>query len=277
MLRLVIRDPLTHLFLLGILIYGLQYSTVENLSTESEAEVLPLEEVNNYLHIKQEEKVIPLTKNQERELIEAYINKTLLYKEATRLGLEHDALIKDRMAKMTRFYLEGAYVPPDVSEEDLEAYFQLSQDRYQRPPVISFEQRRIYSRDIDKAKEWVNANLDETELLKNLKRITKPSPLSSQFENANYAGVQRIFGDRFTTYLRKQPINRWSGIVTTHYGSHIVKIIEKRPTRALTFDEAKEQVINDLQKDLKAEWMEGQLEQLRNFYGIKLEDYLSDE
>ncbi len=267
-LRAVIREPLTHLVLSGIMLFT--GHSMMNPAENSADDVISAEEITKSLEQKAGDPA-KLSKEQRAQLIKGLIDYEILYREAKRLGLDHDAMIKDRLVQKARFYLEGQFVPREPDDKVLRAFYEQNKDQYRQSKSITFRQLVIKKGVLPQVKNLIGEGLEESVLLKRIQPYVQRSLLSASFEHANAFGVGSLFGEEFSKNLFEMPQGVWVGPVESSQGWHIVKIEEVDEDGVAEFPKIRRKAIGDWMSQQKTIWVEEQLKALRDQYQIPLE------
>lgn len=197
------------------------------------------------------------TDEERQKLIDKRVREEVLFAEAKKMGIDKDdVVIKRRVVLQYRNLVEGLLLPPDPSDEKLDAYFQDHIDRYIPDELISFTQLFF---DPDKREETTIDDANKA-LVELQNRETFPSDLSKYGDNFMLARhytkitplqVRKYFGSGFEQSIIQLDTNIWIGPVLSGYGTHLVYISEKQVAKAPTLKEVKERVLFDYINDEK--------------------------
>jgi parvulin-like peptidyl-prolyl isomerase len=205
-------------------------------------------------------------------LIQQYIKETVLYREALTMGLnKHDVVIRRRLAQKLEFLAKDLVALTPPTEEELQAYFDEHQARYQAPTLYTFTQVFF---DPDKRGD---ATLDDAEKVKATliaqgDAVEDPGALGDGLMLQNYypqkdrSEIQRNLGSGFTDTLVTLAPGQWHGPVLSGFGVHLVYVSSVSEPPPPLFTEHRERVI--------AEWSMQRGEELNDkFYDSLREQY----
>ena len=219
----------------------------------------------------------PPTDKEMDGLIQQYIRETVLYREALTMGLnQHDGVIRRRLAQKMEFLAKDLVALTPPSEEELQAYFTLHQDRYQEPARYTFTQVFI---DPDKRGDATLADAEKIKatLIAQGDAIENAGALGDGFMLQNYypetdpSEIQKYFGSGFTESLLELAPGEWHGPVLSGYGVHLVYVSHISEPPAPVFAEMHERVTQDWKTDKGEDLNEKFYASLRDRYTIVIE------
>jgi len=277
-----IKEPITHLLVVGVVLF---YS-FDSLNPEqgdqgqyfSQGQLVSQEQVNRLLEDEAKGQAltsIPL--EQRRGLIEDFLDAEILYQEAKRLKLDHDAFIRDRLVKKAKFYVEGQYVVPEVQEPILQAFYRANKSRYLKKTTVSFSHRILNAAGVSRAKTLLSRPFNEQGFLSEIATMQKASFVSLSFTNADLDELSSIFGTEFVDGVSNLPIGFWNGLVESELGFHVVKVSDRQQEGYKSFAEVKDKVKEDWIAAQRTHWVKQKIASLRGRYGLAVEDFLFNE
>ena len=177
-----------------------------------------------------------------RSIIDSLIEEEILYREALRLGLDsEDRIIKRRLAQKISF-LKQETLSTEPEIEKLEKFYEESKESYLIPQNFSFT--HLYFAEnkngIERASQAV-INAD-------------PFLLGKNFSNRSLLDIERDFGKSFSEAFLTLSLGNWQGPISSTYGSHLVKILDKNEEYMPSFEEVISQVRADFllnQRDMQ--------------------------
>jgi len=193
-----------------------------------------------------------------RGSLEQHIRQEVLYREALARGYDRDDLVVRRaMQQKMEFLAASQALQEPPSEEEIEAFFALRQERYRVPAVVTFAQ--IY---ISVDQRGDGADVFAAELLDRMRRedpepaavegwgdpIMLPALVAGQTEPE----VERTFGGEFAAQVIASEIGEWSGPLVSGYGMHLVKVLERQDSRIPEWREVAGRVVSDMEFEAKA-------------------------
>ena len=274
----LLREPLLHFMFIGAVIYALYGVFAEPVIEETDKTItVSAGEIEWMQSSWQKRWNRPPTTKEFDGLIQQYIKETVLYREALTMGLnKHDRVIRRRLAQKLEFLAKDLVALTPPTEDELQAYFNEHQTRYQAPTLYTFTQVFF---DPDKRGD---ATLDDAEAVKATliaqgDAIEDAGALGDGLMLQNYypqkgrAEIQKILGSGFTDTLITLVPEQWHGPVLSGFGVHLVyvnSIIEPSPP---VFAEMRERVIADWSFDRGEELNEKFYANLREQYTIVIE------
>jgi hypothetical protein len=138
----LLREPLVHFLVIGAAIYLLYGLFTEPTPDEDDKTiVVTAGEIEWMQSSWQKRWNRPPTQQELDGLIQQYIRETVLYREALTMGLnQHDQVIRRRLAQKLEFLAKDLVALTPPTDEELRAYFEAHQDRYQAPVLYTFTQ-----------------------------------------------------------------------------------------------------------------------------------------
>ena len=212
-----------------------------------------------------------------RGALEQHIRQEVLYREALARGYDRDDLVVRRaMQQKMEFLAASQALQEPPSEEEIEAFFSLRQEKYRLPAVVSFAQ--VY---VSSDRRGDGANAYAAELLDQLRRddpdpaalqswgdpIMLPSLVTLQSEPE----VERTFGGDFAARVVALSPGEWSGPVISGYGLHLVKVLELEPSRIPEWREVAGRVVSDMEFEAKASSRDQLYQEIAQNYEVVLD------
>jgi hypothetical protein len=280
----LLREPLLHFLVIGaafFLLYG-AFSNPEADQSDKRL-VVNAAEVEWMRTNWQKRWGRPPTARELDGLIQQYIRETVLYREALALGLDrNDQIIRRRLAQKMEFIAKDLVSLTPPTDEDLQAYFETHQDRYQEPARYTFTQVFI---DPDKRGD---ATLEDAEAIKARliaegDAIEDPGALGDDFMLANYypekdpLEIQKLFGSGFAESLIALSPGQWHGPVLSGYGTHLVYVRHVTEPRMPELAVVREQVVADWTADRGEALKERFVGELLEQYSIDVEKPAGDD
>ena len=250
----IIQNPITHIVLFGFLlavilliIFGIPTNKDDNrrvVITNADIEQLWSSWKRTWLR--------DPTPAELRGQLQQFVREEVLYREALSRNYDRDDIVIRRsLVRKMDFLAEGQVESRNLTEEEIEAYFNLRSERYRIPPKISFTQ--IYFNLDERGKEIDQAINEELGLLGkthpddiNLSDYGDRFMLPTQFSDLSPREIQSQFGEKFTNQLIDFEPDKWYGPVQSGYGLHVVYVSNRVPSRIPDWTEVKSQIYNDM-------------------------------
>jgi hypothetical protein len=245
LLQRLLREPLVHFAVIGGLLFAA--FAAMNDTGEPPADVILISPARIDQIIEEYESVW-MRKPAENELdalIEEDIREEVYYREAIALGLDrNDAIVRRRMRLKIEFLMDSTANAVEPAEGELEAYFAANEALYRLEPRLAFEQ--IYFG------ETPNPELI-AEALKRLRADPTIDPLTlgkrtllpAEVGLSPADVVSGVFGKGFFERLEVLPPRDWAGPIVSTYGAHLVRILDRLPTRTPRLEEVLDDVLAD--------------------------------
>jgi peptidyl-prolyl cis-trans isomerase C len=211
-----------------------------------------------------------------QNLIEEYIHEEVLYREAVASGLDKDDTIVRRrlVEKMEFLSQEFAAKPP--SEAELESYFQANREKFRVPAAIAFS--HLY---FSASKRGLSAERDANAALaltssnkisaSKLSALGDPFMLQSEYPLETQQQIKELFGSEFAAKIFQLEPGRGLGPLRSGYGSHLVFIQQKLPSRIPELAEVRNQVLTEFKNSRLQAASEAFYVQLRKRYRVEID------
>jgi peptidyl-prolyl cis-trans isomerase C len=173
------------------------------------------------------------TADELRGSLEQHIRQEVLYREALARGYDRDDLVVRRaMQQKMEFLAASQALQEPPSEEEIEAFFSLRQERYRVPAVVTFLQVYVsYDQRGDGADSFAAGLLDqlhdEDPDPAALEAWGDPIMLPPLVTGQTEPEVERTFGGDFSAQVVALAVGEWSGPIRSGYGLHLVKVLER--------------------------------------------------
>jgi hypothetical protein len=206
--------------------------------------------------------------------LEKFIREEVLYREALARGYDRDDLVVRRAMQRKMEFLGQAQVaaePP--TDEEIQAYFSLRQERYRTPNVISFAQ--VYfnpdardgrtERDAIEALEAIRRTDPDTT---QLSRWGDPVMLQSFYPDQTEQAVRSAFGEEFATAVLALEPGQWQGPIPSGYGLHLVRISRRQESRVPEWTEVRSRVVTDMEYEARNAAQEQLFQEIAQQYQV---------
>jgi hypothetical protein len=248
MLRRLIREPLIHFLVAGVLIFAV-YDAFDEGATPSSPNAIVIGDAEMQFLRAQFEKLWgrPPADQELAPLVQEFIREEVLYREGVAMGLDRDdVIVRRRIGQKMEFLIGDLAVPSEPEDETLATYLEANRDKYREPPRLTFT--HVYF-NVDRRGE--QARSDAEAALAELGERARAPEMGDRFAlSVDYAGktareVDQTFGPAFGEQLLEAPVGEWSGPVESAYGLHLVRVLERTQPRLPDFDEVRERLSTD--------------------------------
>lgn len=235
----LLREPLLHFLLLGVLLFAVHGWMNRHASETSGPVRVSAAEVEWLKQSWTRQRQRPPDDTELRMLVTGYLKEKLLAREARALGLdENDTVVRRRLAQKMNFLVEDTARLAEPDNAVLRQFHAEHQSQYQQPAAISFSQLYFSSEaSANKALE-VLANNPEAD-------VGERSLLEQDVYEADRLTVDMIFGPQFAERVFSLETGSWQGPVVSGYGYHLVRVKRIEAARSQPFESVRERVLQD--------------------------------
>ena len=213
-----------------------------------------------------------------RGALEKHIRQEVLYREALTRGYDRDDLVVRRaMQQKMEFLAASQAMQEPPTEEEIEAFFALRQERYRLPAVVSFSQ--LYLSADQRGAGVEQAAIDLLARLRSedpdadaLVSLGDPIMLDTSYAGQTERDVAAAFGELFAEALVRLPVGEWQGPVSSGYGLHLVRVTEREESRVPEWREVAMRVINDMEFEAKAAARDQLYQEIAQNYEVFLDN-----
>jgi peptidyl-prolyl cis-trans isomerase C len=277
--RKLLREPLFHFLLAGGLIL-----VASNLWDHSKASslnqhhiVVPAAEIHQLQEIWTRQWGHPPNTEEMAHLIDDYVREEIFYREALASGLDNgDVIIRRRLVEKMEFLSQEIASSAEPSESELEQFFQNGREKYASPAQAAFS--HIY---FSSSKRGAAAETDAQGVLAGLRsgQLSLPHALSqgdpfisqSEYPLQSRDQVKEIFGDEFAFRLLSLEPGEWEGPFKSSYGFHLVRVLQRTPSRVPQLAEVRQEVLIDLKNQRLQSASDSYYGKLRELYRIDVD------
>ena len=277
LVRRIIRQPLVHFLLAGILLFAAANLLEKDKSNASRdirvsgAEIQRLEDVWARQYGRTP------TPTELRNLIEDYVREEVYYREAIASGLDKgDSIIRRRLVEKMEF-LSQEVATGEPSEKELQDYFDLNREKFQLPAQVAFT--HIY---FSPSKRGAALEADATRSLGQLRnsdnsvdqvsRLGDAFMLQNEYPLQTPEEIQSLFGVEFSKAIFKSRPGEWEGPIRSSYGLHLVRINQYQPAHAPELNDVRERVVTDFKNDRLQAATERYYARLRQRYQVRIDE-----
>jgi hypothetical protein len=213
------------------------------------------------------------TAEEERGLVERYLDEEVLYREALALRLDRgDVIVRRRLVQKMGFVTQAAAPAGEPSDAELSRWLDAHADRYRDPGAASL--RHVFlSR--DRRGEALAA--DAGRILAELRGGADPAALGdpflqgSAFTRRTPRDLEGIFGRSFAEAVVALPAGAWSEPIASSYGVHLVLVTERSPASAPRLADVRARARLDWLDQRREEADRAALRRLREKYPVEIE------
>jgi len=276
-----IREPLLHLFVLGLAVFGLHAAL--NRGPEPAQDDPHLVEVSSadiewFRTMWKKRMGREPTLQDLRAQVNQLIRETILEREAVEMGLnKDDVVVRRRLAQKMEFLFKDLSALAQPSDEDLRRYLEENRGQYETPMQVTFTQVFFNTdkRGAEDAEQAVKAFLESVEAGDGnpsaAHQLGDASMLPSHCGKCDAREIQGRFGIEFSETVRTLSPGSWHGPVMSGYGVHAVYVQERSDPRLPDLDEIKERLEADWIGEKQRVIAKKAYQELRSQYRVLLE------
>jgi hypothetical protein len=262
----LIREPLVHFLLIGLLLFVLYAVVGGGGSREIRIDDNVTASLYAQFHNTWQR---PPTPNEMNALVDSYIREQIFYREGVALGLDRgDPTITRRISQKFTTIAEESGAAGPASDAELERWLAAHADRYADPPLVTFDQiafeqsaNENEKRALDAAREALAEGADPQSL-------GSDHMLLPHYELYPADLVQRDFGPGFAKALLSVRRGVWEGPLTSGYGAHLVRVEKVLPGRVPKLDEVRTAVARDYEEERRRKSVDETYRKLLRSYRI---------
>jgi peptidyl-prolyl cis-trans isomerase C len=191
--------------------------------------------------------------NTRRQIVNALIEQEVLVDEAVKEKLDQDQQYKAAMAQFRNQYLANRALQKNLgakmTESAAKKYYEVNKSRYSTDEVHAMH---ILVADQDKANEVLKlAKAKNADFQALAAKFSKDPSAKNNRGDIGYFGRNAPFDPAFTQAAFSGQPGEIVGPVKTAFGYHIIKIVDKKFGKPMTYDEVELRVKQDLGASLK--------------------------
>ncbi len=198
-----------------------------------------------------------------------------LFKRALEMNMqEHDPVVRARLLYRAREAL--AHVPEDrmPTKVDLEEHRAAHRDRFEREGKVRFE--HVFLSGTKRGEALAGDAVTMRAQLDALgeappKGLGDPLPGLRPVQSSTVSEVRANYGEELSTVIGEGLVGSWRGPVSSVYGMHFVRVLEKEPPSVPALTIIAPEVRADLLSEIKEELREERMKALRDAYVVHIE------
>ncbi len=274
-LRKIVREPLVHFLLVGLLIYG----AAEYWQAHDERYRIEIssDDVSSIKAAYAAEFGTEPDKDTLGSLIEEHVIAEVLFREGMARGLDRgDEIIRRRVIQKASFLEEGRDVIPEPTESQLAAWYEEHRSDYAGNQEIGFSHVFFAASpgEVETVKERaVQALAGLPDVVKRAPDRGDAFPDLYDYTGFSQQDASRIFGSsEIASALFDAPVGTWSGPYRSAYGWHLVRVSERSQPRAPVLSEIREKVHSDYMEQARGRADLARLRELVSHYDVVRRD-----
>ncbi|MGB8014189.1 MAG: peptidylprolyl isomerase [Terriglobales bacterium] len=278
MLRRLVREPLLHFLVAGMVLFGsaMVFERSDAVTNASRIQV-SAPQIQQLREVWTRQWGRSPDSREMENLINDYVRDEVLYREALASGLDKDdTIIRRRLVEKMEF-LSQELAAATPSDKDLQEYFERNREAFLIPAKIAFT--HVY---LSTSKRGAAAEGDASRALARLDShgisaaqlsgLGDPFMLQSEYPLQTEQQVKELFGEEFARKLFQLEPGAWVGPFRSSYGFHLVRVLQKVPSRAPELADVRSQVLTDLRNHRLQTASEAFYAQLRRKYHVDVDN-----
>jgi peptidyl-prolyl cis-trans isomerase C len=196
--------------------------------------------------------------------INQFIDEEILLKEAYRLGLDKDPIIRTRLLRKVRFLLSAEQREP--TEGELQRYYASHLDQYTQPNTISFDQLffSLENHPANNMLERLKAGEDPSQFGNSHSRFPR------RMKDETLEAIMARFGNNVSDAISNVKKGFWVGPLISPQGEHFIRVLSVQKGRVSSYQRVKKYVKNGWKKTEKNKTNAIKIRALRNQYSIRV-------
>lgn len=290
----VLKDPLGHFLLLGLALFAL-FAWVTRDDASSDDNVINVDRAALLTHIQYHARAFSpeaaaahldgMSDSELDRLIDSFVREEALYREALSLGMDQtDHVIKHRLVQSIEFITDDlALRTTEVSDDDLEAYFETNRERYRIEPTVTFTHVFFNSErhGVEEARNLADEKL--AELNRDRVPFTDAPGHGDRFPYlVNYVErtedlVASHFGDEMAgaVFALAADDANWVGPLKSRYGQHLVLLTGRTVERNPELAEVEARLRADAERETAQMRRDAAIETLIDTYEVRRQEVRS--
>ncbi|WP_170422154.1 peptidyl-prolyl cis-trans isomerase [Ruegeria arenilitoris] len=264
-----LKEPLFHFIMMGIAIFCwfAWVSPAEDVAEEPDTITIDDNDVALLKTRFEASWNRPPTDSELQSLIAATVREEVLVREARKLGLDQgDQVIRARLSQKMDFLTEAIAASVEPETEVLQAFLEDNPDRFTTAPQIAFDQ--VYLGE-SAGPDAVESAIEAANATQNWSDIGWTTLLPKSMPLTTLRVVDAGFGVGFASALNDVEPGNWTGPFRSAYGTHIVRVTDRRPPELPELDDIRETVLLEWRRATSDELAQAQYESLASGYRIE--------
>ena len=259
-LKAVLREPLLHFLLLGVVLFAAHsYLSRGRSGVESSGQItLTAEDLRQMeMYFESQWRRQP-TADEFKGMLDDKVEEEILYREGLAMGLDRDDIIvKRRMAQKMRFLAEDVATAHEPTTGELRTWFVKNSQKFARPGRITF--RHAYFSPDSRGQHAHDDAVDALAKVAGEPEDSKAAPLHADrfmfqeyYRDRSSEQLAKELGPQFAQAIFALKPGAWRGPIESGYGWHLVFVESFTPIRVPAFEE--------VESDVKVAWLSDQKE-----------------
>jgi peptidyl-prolyl cis-trans isomerase C len=269
----LLKDPLLHFLVLGGVIFAVAAWRAEDSGSRADRIVIGAAQVEQLRRARSLALGREPTRAELESDVETAIRSEVFYREALALELDrNDDEVRRRLIEKMQYLTQDVAEPEAASNETLRGFFAAHPALFRVPATVNFDQvffdpaqrKERVDEDAAAARERLVSGADPAGL-------GDSTPLQHRFTDAPRSRLDVLFGQTLTDALFSMQTGTWNGPYRSDFGLHVVRVLERKPSRDPPFDEVRDDVAKAYAEQQRRQENEAAYAQLRSHYDVVVE------
>lgn len=275
MLRSLLKEPLVHFLVLGLIVFAVYHALNRSAEPEPGKIVVTQARIEQLAGLFAKTWQRPPTAIELKGLIDDYVKEEILYREARALGLDNnDTVIRRRLRQKMEFLSDAVIGTLKPTDADLEAYLKANPSKFERDPLIAFEQvflkpdLRGDRIEVDAASILEVLNSDAAS---DAAALGDATLLPSKLGLSSARRISQTFGPEFANAIDQVKPGAWTGPIKSTFGQHLVRVTQRKPGRVPELSEARDAVKREWATEQRKKLEDKRFAELLKRYEVSIE------
>ena len=275
MLRSLLKEPLVHFLVLGLIVFAVYHALNRSAEPEPGKIVVTQARIEQLAGLFAKTWQRPPTAIELKGLIDDYVKEEILYREARALGLDNnDTVIRRRLRQKMEFLSDAVIGTLKPTEADLEAYLKANPSKFERDPQIAFEQVFLKpDRRGDRIEEDAASILEilNSDAAADAAALGDATLLPSELGLTSARGISQTFGPEFANAIDQVKPDAWTGPIKSTFGQHLVRVTQRKPGRVPELSEVRDAVKREWATEQRRKLEDKRFAELLKRYEVSIE------
>lgn len=275
MLRSLLKEPLVHFLVLGLIVFAVYHALNRSAEPEPGKIVVTQARIEQLAGLFAKTWQRPPTAIELKGLIDDYVKEEILYREARALGLDNnDTVIRRRLRQKMEFLSDAVIGTLKPTDADLEAYLKANPSKFERDPLIAFEQvflkpdLRGDRIEVDAASILEVLNSDAAS---DAAALGDATLLPSKLGLSSARRISQTFGPEFANAIDQVKPGAWTGPIKSTFGQHLVRVTQREPGRVPELSEVRDAVKREWATEQRRKLEDKRFAELLKRYEVSIE------
>jgi hypothetical protein len=260
MLRALLKEPLVHFLVLGLIIFAVYHALNRSNEQEPDKIVVTQARIEQLAGLFAKTWQRPPIAAELKGLIDDYVKEEILYREALALGLDNDdTVIRRRLRQKMEFLSDTVIGALNPTDEELETYLKSNMSKFELDPQIAFEQVFLNpERRGDQIEEDAASILEalNTNASADAAKLGDATLLPLELDLTSATRISQTFGPQFVKAIDQLAPGAWGAPIKSTFGTHLVRVNKREPGRV--------PALNEVRAAVKREWATEQRKKLED-------------